>query len=196
MAPHVGLVGRLVGNGLGDSLGDGLVAVVVVSGSRGRVLGGSWVAGRGGVGSRLAHALRGSGRAGAEAVVVVVEAALRVGVLGAVGVGADGVEHLALGWDDGDWWAAGVAEQSVQGTGNGGDIRVGYAKGLGRSADLGNEVSDLVLAETHVLVDTVHAALASVGGEVLGAVLAAAEKGSKELVEVSDEEAGKSVSRC
>jgi hypothetical protein len=63
------------------------------------------------------------------------------------------------------------------------------------TADLRDEVADLERVERHVLVHFVHVLLVSIGREVRGSDLRAAEQRAKELVQMRQEVAVRSTKR-
>lgn len=109
-----------------------------------------------------------------------------VGGKGAVAVNADGL-GLSLGLGDHDrWWGAAVVEGGVEGLADDGNVGSGDTERGGGEADLLDEVRNLVVVKSHVLVDAVHAVGASVRWETAGANHAAAKEVTEVRVQVGE----------
>lgn len=88
-----------------------------------------------------------------------------------------------------------VPEQVHQCLANGLDVRRGDTERRGRQPDLRDEVPDLDRVERHVLVHLVHALVTSIGREVCGSNLRAAEQRAEEFVQMGQEVAVRSNER-
>lgn len=118
-----------------------------------------------------------------------VQPALRIGVEWAARVKADAVKLWAV--DDVLWWCATIAEELHQSASDNRYVRASDSKRGGGSANLGDEVSNLVRIEDHELMDSGHAWVAHVRRKPHFANATAAQQDAEELVQVSEETAEK-----